>query len=364
MNYDSLNEIFAAGTTNMTCLLQDSGDYDSGTYAITGADYIKFLGQAVPFIYAHGNSYWGIGSDAAHLSINNRDARMRSLYREEGTLYNYYKFLKIRWEGWSHYNASGEAYQIKYDLIFWDTGDISLHMITVPTSCYDGAFTFVADKNYSYTKPSEESPDVTFQYYAENNVFHIKYTPIDLLVPFRLLIKDAEGKIYTVEKQVVNEETQEESDVLMLLEETELTALLFRTSGFVRIPEWDLIKELDTPSLYSWGESKGYPLNAVITATPPKQYVECKADLSDGTVLGIKALNADYTGEVTVQYSYDGEEYCDEILIADFLVMDLDVFYAGLTEAKTISFRFWLSGDATLTSFVMNYRNGDDDDAA
>ena len=129
------------------------------------------------------------------------------------------------------------------------------------------------------------------------------------------------------------------------------------------MPEWDLIKGLDTPSVYSWSDSRAFPLNAIITGTPPKQYIECMADLSDGTVLGIKALNAEYTGEVSVQYSYDEESFIDEMPMADFLLMDLDEFYAGLTEAKTITFRFWLAGDATLTSFVMNYRNGDDDDA-
>ena len=129
------------------------------------------------------------------------------------------------------------------------------------------------------------------------------------------------------------------------------------------MPEWDLIKELDTPSVYSWSDSRAFPLNAIITGTPPKQYIECMADLSDGTVLGIKALNAEYTGKVFVQYSYDGESFIDEMPMADFLLMDLDELYAGLTEAKTIMFRFWLAGDATLTSFVMNYRNGDDDDA-
>lgn len=363
MNYDSINEIFDAGITNMTCLLQNSSDYDSGSYAITGTDYFKFMGQSVPLIYAHGDSYWGFGSDVVHLSVNNRDARMRYLYREEGTLYNYYKFIKIRWEGTSHYNSSSASYQIKYDLLLWSTGDISLHMVTVPTSCYDGSFIMVADKNYSYTKPTSSLPDVTFQYYVENNVFHVKYTPIDFIIPFRLLVKDIEGKLYTIEKKIRNEETMDEVDILSLLDETELNSELFITKGFTKLPEWDLLKELQTPTVLSWGESKAYPLNAVITATPPKQCVECMADLSDGTVLGIKALNSEYTGKIMVQYSYDGVEYVDEISMADFLVMDLDALFGGLTDEKFIYFKFWLSGDATLTSFVMNYRNGDDDDA-
>lgn len=363
MNYDNINEIFSAGVTNMTCLLQDSNSYDSGTLSVSGVDFFNFLGKAVPYIYAHGDSYWGFGTDSSHLKVDNRDTRMRSLYREEGTLYSYYRFLKIRWEGWSHYNASGADYQLKYDLIFWDTGDISLHMISVPVQCYDGVFSFTADKNYSFTKPDSDSPDITFQYYAESKTFEIKYTTLDLLIPFKLLIKDAGGVIYTVDTQTMNEETGELEDVLVALEETDITALLFKKKGFAKMPDWNLMKDLDMPSVLSWSDSRAFPLNAIITGTPPKQYIECTADLSDGTVLGIKSLNAEYTGTVTAQYSYDGEQFTEEVQFEDFLMMDLDSLYAGLNEDKTITFRFWLEGDATLTSFIMNYRNGDDDDA-
>lgn len=363
MNYDNLNEIFAAGVTNMTCLLQDSNNYDGGTLGLNGAEFFKFLGQNISTVYAHGDSYWGFGTDSMHLKIDYRDTRMRSLYREEGTLYGYYRFLKIRWEGWSHYNSSSVDYHLKYDLILWDTGDISLHMISVPVLCYDGGFDFVADKTYNYTKPTSSSPDITFQFNKDNNVFEIKYTPIDLLVPFKVLIQDSEGKIYTIEKQIINEDSEEYEEILVELEETDVSALLFKTKGFSKMPEWNLLKELDTPSVYSWSDSRAFPLNAIITATPPKQYIECMADLSDGTVLGIKALNAEYTGEVTVQYSYDGENFTDEMQMEEFLMTDLEALYAGLLETKTITFRFWLAGDATLTSFVMNYRNGDDDDA-
>ena len=38
------------------------------------------------------------------------------------------------------------------------------------------------------------------------------------------------------------------------------------------------------------------------------------ADLSDGTVLGIKSLNAEYTGNVTEQHSFDLGEINPEIL--------------------------------------------------
>lgn len=360
MNYNSLNEIFASGKENMTALFENSDSYDDGVYTMSGVDFFQFNKMTVTNVYASGNSFFGFSANASQLSVNNRDAKMRSLYREEGTLYGYYKFLKIRWEGWSHYNSSGSSYQLKYDLLLWDTGDISLHMIEVPASSYDGTFQLAADKTYTYTKPTKDSPDVTFQYSKNANIFDIKYAPIDLIIPFKLLIQDEKGVLYTVEEQQ-NEDMTE--NVLVALEEKELSASLFRSRGFDRLPEWDIVKTLEIPRLYSWSEIQGFPIHAEITGTPPKQYIECTADLSDGTVLGIKALNADYTGEITEQHSFDGESFTDEISFADFLTCDLDELYGSLTEQKTITFRFWVKQDATLTSFTMNYRNGDDDDA-
>lgn len=362
MNYDSLNEIFSAGITNMTCLFQNSDKYDDGSFEVRGADFFTFMENSVQQIYAYGNSYWGVGKDESNIKINTRDTRMRSLFREEGTLYNYYKFLKIRWEGWSHHNSSGADYQLKYELIFWDTGDISLHMINVPLLCYDGVFELSADKIYSFTKPTSESPDITFQYNSESKMFDIKYNPIDLLVPFKLIIQDNKGDFYTIENMIINEETNERFDVLVKLKEPQLNALLFKTKGFAKMPDWDLIKELDTPSILSWSESRAFPLNAVITGTPPKQYVECTANLSDETVLGIKALNAEYSGTVTEQHSFDGENFSEEISLSEFLTSDTQEIFNSLTERRKITFRFWLEGDATLTTFVMTYRNGDDDD--
>lgn len=372
MDYNGINEIFGAGIENMTCLLKDSGSYDGGTLALDGADFLSFFGNSVAKIYSHGDSYWGFGTDSTHLTVDNRDSRMRSLYREEGTLYGYYSFIKIRWEGWSHYNQSSASYQLKYDLILWDTGDVSLHMVEIPASCYDGNFQLRTDRDYNYTKPTKDSPDVTFQYSGETKSFEIKYKLIDLIVPFKILISDSEGALYTIEKRTASvdaesEETDgietQEIEVLVQLEETELDSSLFLTRGYERLPQWSLIKDLDVPKVYVWSEIKEFPINAEITGTPPKQYIECMADLSDGTVLGIKALSAEYSGEVTEQHSFDGENFTEEVPMADFLTSDMDALYAGLTEEKHITFRFWLKQDATLTTFIMNYRNGDDDDA-
>lgn len=52
MNYDNINDIFSAGVTNMTCLLQDSNNYDGGTLVVSGADFFTFLGKlSLPFMH-------------------------------------------------------------------------------------------------------------------------------------------------------------------------------------------------------------------------------------------------------------------------------------------------------------------------
>ena len=62
MDYNGINEIFGAGIENMTCLLKGSGNYDGGTLALDGAEFLSFLGNAVNKIYSHGDSFWGFGT--------------------------------------------------------------------------------------------------------------------------------------------------------------------------------------------------------------------------------------------------------------------------------------------------------------
>ena len=59
---------------------------------------------------------------------------------------------------------------------------------------------------------------------------------IDLLVPFKVLIRDGEGVLYTVQNEVINEETGECEDALVTLEETEVSSFLFKTRGFQKLP--------------------------------------------------------------------------------------------------------------------------------
>ena len=133
MNYNSIQEILSADINNMQ-VIRNNSKQDDGTDSITGVSWFSYNGNTVSTIYANGNSYIGFGSSNEHLKVNRLDSAMWYLYREEGTLYNYYKFLKIRWDGYTSYYQTSASYRITYDVILWDTGDISLHMVTIPSS--------------------------------------------------------------------------------------------------------------------------------------------------------------------------------------------------------------------------------------
>ena len=118
INYDSINAIFEAETTNMEVLINDTA-YDDKDYTALGAKWLKFNGQQINNITIHGNSYFNLESNILHLAVNNRDAKMWYLYREEGILQDHCRFLKFRWEGYSRYNITSKDYSLIYDIILY-----------------------------------------------------------------------------------------------------------------------------------------------------------------------------------------------------------------------------------------------------
>lgn len=160
VNYNSIQEILDAGITNMT-VIRNNSKQDDGTDTLSGVDWFTFneITNITP-LHVSGNSYFGFGANSEHLKVNRRDNAMWYLYREEGTLFDQYRFLKIRWSGYTHYSQAMGAYKLTYDVILWDTGDISLHMVDFPTDNWNGTFSLL---DVAYTAPTAAMPDVTFK---------------------------------------------------------------------------------------------------------------------------------------------------------------------------------------------------------
>lgn len=293
MNYNSIEEIFAAGTTNMT-VIRNNSKQDDGTDTITGVSWFTFNGTVASTIYVNGNSWIGFGSGKEHLKVNRRDAAMWYLYREEGTLYNYYNFLKIRWKGYSRYNYTTDAYAIEYDVILWDTGDISLHMITIPTSYNTGTCSLTASSTYSYTV-STSSPDVTF--IKTDSGFEVNNAIISLTLPCerRYLIRSG-NTYYTII-----------SNALSPITNADISSTTFLNYGITTIPSISLLSALSNPEILYWTDNELGQINElIIEGTPPLPQLIYYESQNIPNNSGIKAMEADCSDEVLFTITFDG----------------------------------------------------------
>lgn len=304
MDYNSIDEILSSGIANMTVVRNNSKN-DDKTDTVTGVSWFTFNGVTASNIYVNGNSWFGFGSLSEHLRVNRRDGAVYSIYREEGTLYEYYKFLKIRWKGYSDYSQTSSSYAVEYDVILWDTGDISLHMVSIPTTYNNGTYSLTAGSTYSYTV-STSSPDVTFTktdtgFTVSNNIINLE-PPINSF----FLIRNG-NNLYTME-----------NDELSVLPTTELSSTTFLTYGKrIHLLSKSVIKKCSSGSeLLIWsGDVDEYsPTGVILHAIPPlPQVVETSINIEQNTV--ISQMSADCSEDVRFTVSTDTSDryYYDNI---------------------------------------------------
>ena len=278
-------------------VIRNNSKQDDGSDAITGASWFTFNGITASKIYANGNSWIGFGSASEHLKVNRRDGAMWYLYREEGTLYNHYKFLKIRWSGYTHYSYTTTAYKLEYDVILWDTGDISLHIVTYPTSYNTGAYSLVASSTYTYTA-SASSPDVTFK--KTESGFEVQNNIINLAIPpkKRYLLRNG-STIYTIV-----------DGILSSLGDVEVNANLFLNFGVEVLPTLSMFGGFINPELLYWTEDDGLDLTEglLISGTPPLPQVMFydEQTIPDGSA--IKTLEAKASNDAIFTITFDNGE--------------------------------------------------------
>lgn len=299
-DYSSIESLFSVDTSALICLINNSS-YDDNSYSITSVpNWLKFNNVVASTIYVNGNSYIGINSSSEHIKFNRRDCKMWYLWIEEGTLYNFYKFYRIRWKGYSYYSSTDVSNLQEWEVVFFDTGDICIHAINIPTSNYDGTNNIVASTTYSYARLTIENPFVTFRSQDENNtIFVVEQSCIVIEPPYdkRYLIK-AENKIYTIT-----------DGALVEIEATEVNAELFKTYGANTIPDSALLITLVDPEILYWIDSNEYEINliqATEKALPQVQVVESvDYDMTHPTILGIEKVTVDATSGVMFAVSFD-----------------------------------------------------------
>ena len=281
-------------------ILRNNSLQDDGTDTVKGVDWFQYKGKIASTLYVSGNSWIGFGENTEQLKIVRRDTDLMTLRREEGTIWGTYKFLRIRWEGYSVHGNRNEATRMVWDAILFDTGEICVSFDTIPTnSSYladsslvtgDGTISFTAltGKIISF-KPKDESGN-SFEYVDHAPVFLDPYNR-------RYLISDADGALYTVEE-----------NALVKLEETELTAELFETRGVQDIPDGKLLITLHDPTILYWHDSENlFPdMKVSYTGVPiPQVLYSENIDMSDFTILGIEKVTADCSDEVLFAVSFD-----------------------------------------------------------
>lgn len=366
-DYNSIEEIFAAGIDNMEVLINNTA-YDDNVFTAAGADWLKFNNVTVANVYVSGNTFFGFGSNAEHLKVNRRDAKMWYLYREEGTLFNYYRFLKFRWRGYSLYDNTSGSYSLIYDVILWENGCISLHMVDIPTTYYDGIFQLTAASVLTYTKPTDNAPDVTFTPQDENNTtFSVSYAAINLTPPYdRKYLSRMGGILYTIT-----------SSGLTALSETEVTADLFRTYGFDEVPTGNLFMEgMVDPELLYWQDSEDalQTLTATVKGTPPlpQMFTSEPIDLTHESIAGIDHAAVDASEDVRFAISFDdgaswkafdGSAWFDTSdTVPGMLPSTMNAItaeqWAEVVVLESYMLRFWLPNvTAFVKSVVIHYIN-------
>lgn len=127
----------------MSCILSNIKKDDAvvSTSSIAWA----YSGSTYNTLYISGNSFIGVGSSSEHILLNRRDAAVYSIYVQSGKVSigdTVLDFTKVRWKGYSTYDATSSGYLLEWDLYLFSNGDAMIQLINKPESGWDGAFTF------------------------------------------------------------------------------------------------------------------------------------------------------------------------------------------------------------------------------
>lgn len=359
-DYNNIPEMLAT-TSNMTVLVNNSKN-DDNTVTVTGVDWFKFKNVVATNIYVSGNGWMGFGASSEQLKVNRRDQAMWYLWREEATVgEGLYKVLRLRWRGYTAYSSTSSSALLIYDCIIMDNGRIFLNIDTWPTSNLSGVNQLIANSTVSFS-PSQTAKQFTFLPQDETNSTYTVVSGLDEpdYIQTRYLISDNTGAIYypTTDAEAGGIETSVEGTWLLAIPDATqntLTSELFMEYGVNQL-NGELLLQLTDPTIIKWEDRRQPILDVAYTGTHKPSQISVVADLTSPAITGISELEAIYTGDVAVQYSYDGTNYVAAQSIEAFLQTDLAALYSGMSVARRIWFIFELSGAATLTNFVMKYQ--------
>ena len=331
----------------------NNGYNDDGTYSTTGLDSFMFNGISANRLYISSNHWIGFGVNSEQLRICRRDGCSTAIYRQLGETENGLQFLKTRFEGYTVYNNRVESNRLIFELFLLSNNDMFLNVIQTPTSGNIGTSDMICNNTTTALTLADGNGGgtmVSFYHQDEEgrtwDVVYAMYETIDYF-SFAYLMK-AEDTWYTIME-----------DELAAVPIETLTAAMFLKYGCEVLPSKELLTPIANPHLYLWkagGEQK--LLKDSVKAYPYPHMITSVVDMSHISVLGIRMMTAQYSGDVGLCFSLDnGENFSEEMPLTDWLNTDLQELWDNLNEDKILILQFILHDNATITHFKITYQN-------
>ena len=332
-----------------------NGYNDDGTFSTAGLSDFLFNGISASTLYISSNHWIGFGANTSQLYVMQRDGCSTAIWRQEGTCGNGVKFIKIRFEGYTVYSQRYDSNRLIFELFIMSNRDMFLNVIQTPTSGNTGTSQIVCNGQTTALNLIDNTGQVggtMVSFYHQDDegknwqIVYDNYKGIDYF-SYGFLLK-ADGKYCTISDGVLKEITEDTP-----------TAADFYEFGSFDIPSSEILVEIDNPQILYWragGETQ--LLKDVVKAYPYPQIINCMADMSHISILGITMMTAQYSGDVRVMYSFDNEEtYSEEISMDDWLNSDVTELWESLPENKKLFIKFVLHDNATISRFKITYEN-------
>lgn len=178
VSFDSLLDTTAGMTT-----IVNNTKHDDDAVSVTGVDWFTYAGKTASKIYVSGNNWVGFGQSVEQLKICRRDGAVYDIYRQEGVLDSNKKFLKVRVEGFTHYNGTAVNYILKYELFLIEGQTLFINVIRRPSSAAYIGTSSITDGTNTATLNITNSSTVPIYILVKNagsaqEIFYEKYSDI------------------------------------------------------------------------------------------------------------------------------------------------------------------------------------------
>lgn len=329
------------------------GYNDDSTFSTSGLEGFMFNSIDTQTLLISSNLWLGFGVQAEQLRILRRDGCSTAIYRQLGETTNGLQFLKIRFEGYTVYNNRVESNRLIFELFLLSNNDMFLNVIQTPTSGNIGTSDLICNGQATILSIADGTGggcQVSFYHQDEQgltwNIVYAPYEETDTF-SFAYLLRQADT-YYTVDEMTLVEVPIES-----------LTAAMFLKYGFEELPPAELLTPISNLQMYLWKAGGTEELlKATVKAYPYPQTMTAVADMSHISILGIKMMTAECSGDVGVSISVDnGQSFSEEIPLTEWLNSDPEELFNSLDENKKLILHFILHDNAALSRFKITYIN-------